>query len=291
MLIKILISGLVLGSIYGLIALGYSLIYKASGLMSFMQGDMLTLGAFLGYTFYGVLKIPFIISFLIVIILMFLLGYGVEKGVINRLVKKGTLPIYTILATIAVSYIIQNSSMVIFGSTMKYFPPIIPSIPSLTLFNVSVQTEAVLCIAVSILCMILFSLFIKYTPLGTSMRAAAMDPLAARACGIDVPLSTGLAWGIASGIAALAGMLLGPVYGVYITLGAVIGRKGFSSAVVGGFGNMLGAIVGGVLLGLVETLISGYISSAYKDIIVYSILLIFLFVKPTGLFNERAIAD
>lgn len=291
MLIKILISGLVLGSIYGLIALGYSLIYKASGLMSYMQGDMLTLGAFLGYAFYGVLKIPFAITFIIVIISMFLLGYGVEKGVINRLVKKGTLPIYTILATIAVSYIIQNSSMVIFGSTMKYFPPIIPSMPSIALFGVSVQTEAVLCIGVSILCMILFSIFIKYTPLGTSMRAAAMDPLAARACGIDVPLATGLAWGIAGGIAALAGILLGPVYGVYITLGAVIGRKGFSSAVVGGFGNMLGAIVGGVLLGLVETLISGYISSAYKDIIVYSILLIFLFVKPTGLFNERAIAD
>ena len=222
---------------------------------------------------------------------MFLLGYGVEKGVINRLVKKGTLPIYTVLATIAVSYIIQNSSMVIFGSEMKYFPPIIPSVTSLKMFEISVQTEALLCIGVSILCMILFSIFMKYTPIGTSMRAAAMDPLAARACGIDVPLATGLAWGIASGMASLAGMLLGPVYGVYVTLGAVIGRKGFSSAVVGGFGNMMGAVVGGVLLGLVETLISGYISSAYKDIIVYSILLIFLFIKPTGLFNERAIAD
>jgi branched-chain amino acid transport system permease protein len=291
MLIKILVSGLVIGSIYGLIALGYSLIYKASGLMSFMQGDMLTLGAFLGYAFYGVLKIPFVISFCIVIVSMFLLGYGVEKGVINRLVKKGTLPIYTVLATIAVSYIIQNSSMVIFGSEMKYFPPIIPSVTSLKMFEISVQTEALLCIGVSILCMMLFSIFMKYTPIGTSMRAAAMDPLAARACGIDVPLATGLAWGIASGMASLAGMLLGPVYGVYVTLGAVIGRKGFSSAVVGGFGNMMGAVVGGVLLGLVETLISGYISSAYKDIIVYSILLIFLFIKPTGLFNERAIAD
>jgi len=174
---------------------------------------------------------------------------------------------------------------------MKYFPPIIPSVTSLKMFEISVQTEALLCIGVSILCMMLFSIFMKYTPIGTSMRAAAMDPLAARACGIDVPLATGLAWGIASGMASLAGMLLGPVYGVYVTLGAVIGRKGFSSAVVGGFGNMMGAVVGGVLLGLVETLISGYISSAYKDIIVYSILLIFLFIKPTGLFNERAIAD
>lgn len=291
MLLKILLSGLVLGSIYGLIALGYSLIYKASGLMSFTQGDMLTLGAFLGYTFYGVLGIPFILSFVIVVVLMFLLGFGIEKAVIKRLVKKRTLPIYTVLATIAISYIIQNSSMVIFGSEMKYFPPIIPALKSIKVFGVSAQTEAILCIAVSVVCMILFSVFMKYTPLGTSMRAAAMDPLAARACGIDVSLTTGLAWGISSGIAALAGMLLGPVYGVYTTLGSVIGRKGFSSAVIGGFGNFTGAIVGGVVLGVIETVISGYISSAYKDIIAYSLLLVFLFVKPTGIFNERAIAD
>lgn len=291
MLFKILLSGLVLGSIYGLIALGYSLIYKASGLMSFAQGDLLTLGAFLGYTFYGVLKVPFIVAFFAVIIIMFLLGFGIEKGIINRLVQKGTLPIYTVLATIAVSYIIQNSSMVIFGSEMKYFPPIIPAMKSIEILGLSVQTEAVLCIGISLLCMVVFNIFMKYTALGTSMRAAAMDPLAARACGIDVSLTTGLAWAIASGIAALSGILIGPVYGVYTTLGAVIGRKGFSSAVIGGFGNMLGAIVGGVFLGVVETLISGYISSAYKDIIAYSLLLMFLFVKPTGIFNERAIAD
>lgn len=291
MLFRIIVSGLVVGSIYGLIALGYSLIYKASGLMSFTQGDMLTLGAFLGYTLYGVVGLPFFLSFIIVVVLMFLLGYSIEKSVINRLIKKGTLPIYTVLATIAISYIIQNSSMVIFGSEMKYFPPIFPSFTSINIFGVSLQTEAVLCIAVSIVCMILFTIFMKYTSLGTSMRAAAMDPLAARACGIDVSLTTGLAWGIASGIAALGGLLLGPVYGVYTTLGAIIGRKGFSSAVIGGFGNMTGAIVGGIALGLIETLISGYISSAYKDIIAYSLLLIFLFLKPTGIFNERAIAD
>lgn len=291
MLFKILLSGLVLGSTYGLIALGYSLIYKASGLMSFTQGDMLTLGAFLGYTFYGVLHIPFIVSFVIVVLMMFFLGYGIEKGVIKRLVAKKTLPIYTVLATIAISYIIQNSSMVIFGSTMKYFPPIIPSLTSIEIFGVSAQTEAVLCIAVSVVCMIVFTIFIKRTPIGTAMRAASMDPLAARSCGIDVSLTTGLAWGIASGIAALAGMLLGPVYGVYTTLGSVIGRKGFSSAVIGGFGNLTGAIVGGVLLGVIETVISGYVSSAYKDIIAYSLLLVFLFVKPTGIFNEKAIAD
>ena len=290
MLLQILISGLVIGSIYGLIALGYSLIYKSSGLMSFVQGDMLTFGAFLGYTFYGVMGIPFIISFILVILLMFAMGFAIEKSVIHRLVSKNVLPIYTVLATIAISYIIQNGSMIIFGSDIKYFPSVTP-IKSLKIASLNVQTESALCIVASVIFMILFNFFMNKTSHGTAMRAATMDPMAARACGIDVGLTTGLSWAIASGIAGFAGMLLGPVYGVYTTIGSVIGRKGFSSAVMGGYGKMLGGIVGGVLLGLIETFLSAYVSSAHKDIIAYSILLIFLFVKPTGIFNERAIAD
>ena len=290
MLLQILISGLVIGSIYGLIALGYSLIYKASGLMSFMQGDLLTVGAFLGWTFFGVWHIPFAVSLILVVLLVFLLGYLLEKGVISRLVRKGVLPIYTILATIAISYILQNGSMVIFGSDMKGYPQIF-STPYITIFGRQFQAEAIVCIVASLLLMVAFSFFMNKTSLGTSMRASAMDPMAARACGIDVSFATGLSWAIAAGIAAFAGMLIGPVYGVYTTLGAVIGRKGFSSAVIGGFGNMAGAIVGGLLLGVVETFLSAYISSAYKDMIAYALLLVFLFVKPTGLFNERAIAD
>ncbi|MGI6162097.1 MAG: branched-chain amino acid ABC transporter permease [Christensenellales bacterium] len=290
MLLQIIISGLVIGSTYGLIALGYSLIYKASGLMSFAQGDMLTLGAFLGYTLYGIMKIPFLITMIIVVISMFLFGFGIEKMVIRRLVRKNALPIYTVLATIAISFIIQNGSMVGFGSEMKYFPPLL-SIRSVDIMGRAIQSEAVLCIAASLLCMLVFNFFITRTSHGTAMRAAAMDPMAARACGIDVSLTTGLAWGMSAGLAAFAGILIGPVYGVYTTLGAVIGRKGFSSAVIGGYGNMLGAIVGGVILGLVETFISAYLFSAYKDLIAYTLLLVFLFVKPTGLFNERAIAD
>ena len=290
MLLQILISGLVIGSIYGLIALGYSLIYKASGLMSFMQGDLLTVGAFLGYTFYGILKIPFFVSLALVVTIVFLIGYLLEKGVIAHLVNKGVLPIYTVLATIAISYILQNASMLIFGSDMKGYPRIF-SIPYIKISGIEFQTEAILCILASLLLMVIFNFFMTRTSLGTAMRASAMDAMASRACGIDVGLTTGLTWAIAAGIAAFAGMLIGPVYGVYTTLGAVIGRKGFSSAVIGGFGNMMGAIVGGILLGIIETMLSAYISSAYKDMIAYALLLVFLFVKPTGLFNERALAD
>ncbi|MFV0411672.1 MAG: branched-chain amino acid ABC transporter permease [Oscillospiraceae bacterium] len=290
MFTQVLISGLVLGCVYGLIALGYSLIYKASGMMSFMQGDLLTVGAFLGYTFYGLLKIPFAISFVLVFAVMFCLGLLVERGVIRILVRKKVLPIYTVLATIAISYILQNGSMFIWGSNMLTFPRIF-KVDSIKILGVGVQPEAVLCIGVSFVAMIIIHVFMKYTKFGTAMRAAAMDPMAARSCGINVSLSTGMTWGIAAALASLAGMLLGPIYGVFTTLGATIGRKGFASAVMGGYGNMYGAIVGGILLGLLETFTTGYISSAYKDLFAYIVLLLFLFIKPTGIFNERAIAE
>lgn len=290
MFMQVLISGLVIGCVYGLIALGYSLIYKASGMMSFAQGDLLTIGAFLGYTFFGMLKLPFAVSFILVFIVMFCLGFFMERTVISRLVKKKVLPIYTVLATIAISYILQNGAMFIWGSNMLTFPRIFGE-TSIKIFGVGVQPEAVICIGVSVVCMITLHIFMKYTKFGTAMRASAMDPMAARSCGINVSFSTGMTWGIAAAMASIAGMLIGPVYGVFTTLGATIGRKGFSSAVMGGYGNMYGAMVGGILLGLLETFTTGYVSSAYKDLFAYVVLLVFLFVKPTGIFNERAIAE
>lgn len=290
MLIQIIVSGLVLGCVYGLIALGYSLIYKASGMLSFTQGDFLTLGAFLGYTFYGIFNIPFFVTLILVFIIMLALGMLIEAGIIRKLVNKGTLPIYTVLATIAVSYIIQNSAMLIWGTQTINFPRIFNT-PNINILGVNIQTEAFAAIVVSFIVMIVLHIFMTYTKFGTSMRAAAMDPLAAKSLGINVNLTTGLTWGISAALAALAGMLIGPMYGVYTTLGATIGRKGFASAVMGGYGNMYGAMVGGIILGLVETFTSAYISSSYKDLVSYGLLLIFLLVKPTGIFNERAIQD
>ena len=124
MLTQVIISGLVIGCTYGLIALGYSLIYKASGLMSFAQGDILTLGAFLGYTFFGVLKLPFVVSLMLVMIIMFFFGILMEKGVIRVLLNKNVQPIYIVLATIAISYIIQNLAMVLWGTDTKAYPQV-----------------------------------------------------------------------------------------------------------------------------------------------------------------------
>lgn len=288
--VQVLVSGFVLGCIYGLIALGYSLIYKASGMMNFSQGDVLTLGAFLGYTFYAMLGLPFPIALVCTVLVAFLFGMCLERVVIRKLVNKNVRAIYVVLATIAVSYILQNVIQAIWSTKMLSYPQVF-SVPSINLFGVAIQTQSIFCIVCSVLCMIILQIFMKYTKFGTAMRASAMDSMAAQACGVNTSMATGITWAIAAGMASLAGILLGPVYGVYIMLGSTIGRKGFAGAIMGGYGNMYGAIVGGILLGLIETLTASYVTSTYKDMIAYAVLLVFLFIKPTGIFNERAITE
>jgi branched-chain amino acid transport system permease protein len=286
----LLVNGLIIGAIYGLIALGYSLIYRASGLMSFVQGDMITLGAYLGITFYKVLGLPIYVSLLLTFISAFAFGVLLEKGVIRILLNKNVIPIYIVLATIAISYIIQNAAQAFYGSSTLQFPQVFEK-GTMKIFGVTAQTEAWACLLISLILMYSLHLFMTKTKFGTSMRGAAMDPLAAESCGINTSLSTGITWGLSAAIASIAGMLLGPMYGVYTTLGSTVGRKGFSGAVIGGYGNMYGAMLGGLILGLAETFVAGYWSGTYKNLIAYSLLLLFLFVKPTGIFNERAIQD
>ncbi len=288
MLIQVLLLGLVLGCIYGLIALGYSLIYRTSGLMNFSQGDILTIGAFLGYTFYGVMGMPFLVSFVLVIAIEVLLGMLIERGIIRRLLGGSGNAIYIVLATIAVSYVLQNGAMIGWGTRVLYFPSIF-SVASISVFGVNIQSEAAFCIVVSFVVMAALHLFTKYTKYGTAMRAAAMDPLAAKACGVNPSMTTALTWGISAAVAGFGGMLIGPVYGVYTTLGSTTGRKGFAGAVMGGFGNMYGALLGGILLGVIETMVSSYVSSTYKDLVAYGLLLLFLYIKPTGIFNEESL--
>ena len=290
MFLSIMVNGLIMGAIYGLIALGYSLIYRASGLMSFVQGDIITLGAYLGITFYKMLGLPIYVAMILTFACSFLLGVILEKGVIRVMISRNVMQIYIVLGTIAISYLIQNIAQAIYGTVTLQFPPVFKA-ANLTIFGVTAQTEAYACLVVSVLLMFALHLFMKKTKFGTAMRGAAMDTLAAESCGINTSLTIGVTWGLAAAISSLAGMLLGPMFGVYVVLGANIGRKGFAGAVIGGYGNIYGAMIGGVLLGLLETFIAGYWIGTYKNLIAYTVLLIFLFLKPTGLFNEKAIMD
>lgn len=290
MFVQLLISALLSGSIYGLIALGYSLIYRASGIMNLAQGDLMCLGGFLGYTFFSVLKLPFLVSLVLTVVCCFIIGCILEKFVIRPIFKRSTTTSVIILATVAVSYIIQSLEIVGWGAAPLSMPSFLKT-STVTIFGVIYQTESLLCIAIAIISMLSIHFFMKKSRFGIAMRAAAMDPLAAGSCGINVNSTTRITWAISTTVAGLAGMMVGPLYGVTTTLGTAMSAKGFASAVVGGYGDMYGAILGGGVLAGLETFSAGYISSAMKQLIAYVTVLLILFVKPRGLMNAEAVQD
>lgn len=286
MFITLLIGALMLGSVYGLVGLGYGLIYKASGLMTLAQGDMLMIGAFLGLTFYKYMGLPFIVSILLVMAIMFSLGMFIERILVTSLLAKGAQQMYVILCTIAISMMLQNGAMFAWGSNVMQFPPIF-KVATIDILGYKIVPENILALGVGITCMLVLHFFMQKSKFGTSMRAAAQDELAASALGINVPATKGVSWGIASMLAGGVGVVTGPIFGVYTAMGAMIGQKAFASAVVGGYGNMYGAIVGGLFFGFVETFVSAYVTSLYKDFISFAILIVVMIFMPTGLFKER----
>jgi branched-chain amino acid transport system permease protein len=286
----VLIGALVIGSVYGLIGLGYSLIYSASGLMSFVQGELLMLGAFFGLTFFRYLQLPFLVSLLFTMIIMYCVGILIEKFIIRKLLKAGANTIFIVLATIALSIILQNFAMLAWGSNVYQFPPIF-AVNRVQIGSIQIPPEAIMAIVIGLIVMVLFHFFMTKTRMGTSMRAAAQDPIAARTLAINVSFTTGTTWGIATMLAGISGLLIGPIYGVSNHMGTMVGLKGFAGAVIGGYGNMYGAIVGSLILGVLETFTAAYISSMYKDFISFFVLILFLIFIPRGLFKGKVYGD
>lgn len=287
-ILRLVVGALMIGSVYGVLGMGYSLIYKATGLMNLAQGDFLMFGAFVGLTFYGFLGLPYVLSLILTFIVMFIVGWLVQLGLITPLLNKGAAYAYIILCTAAVSMILQNSAMVIWGTKIQYFPGVF-SVATVNFFGVKVAPESILVLCIAVVCALGLYFFMNRTKFGTAMRAAAQNQKAASAMGINVPVTKGVTWGLSAGIAGIIGATLGPVYGVYTTLGALIGQKAFASAVVGGYGHVYGALVGGMFFGFLETFISAYWTTTYKDLISFGVLILVLMVMPTGIFKEQVL--
>ena len=281
------VGGIAVGCIYALIGLGYSLIYSASALMSFVQGEIFMLGAYVAYTIYVSLHIPFVLAVLLAIGIMFLFGIVLQRGMISPLLKRGAQQIHIVLATIGLSIFLKNFAMIVWGSDVKNFPSALGEDP-ISIANISVSPQQIAIVLVTMACMVGLHLFMSRTKMGTSLRAAAQDPMAAGVMGINVPMTVGIAWALAAALSAVAGILLAPIYGVYPKMGAILSTKGFAAAVLGGYGNMYGAIIGGLIFGVVETMAAGYISSAFKDIISFGVLILVLFVMPHGILKVKA---
>ncbi len=284
--LQVIVAGLAQGCVYGLIALGFVLIYKATETVNFAQGDLMMLGAFAGFAGMGVFGLPFWAAALLAVGGMAVAGVLVERAVIRPVLGQPQFSI--VMLTFGLGYVMRG------GVTM--IPTIGTDTHSLAVPYKDTQLSAggvvlageqlVVIAATALLCLGLWLLF-RYTRIGVAMQAASQNQLAAYYMGIPVQRLNGLVWGLAAAVATIAGLLLAPITFVHANMG-FIGLKAFPAAIVGGFSSLPGAIVGGLIIGLVEALSGFYLPEGFKDVMPYVVVLVMLAVKPTGLFGERA---
>jgi branched-chain amino acid transport system permease protein len=282
---QLVISGIAQGCIYGLIALGFVLIYKATETVSFVQGDLMMLGGFIGLAAMTMLDFPFWLAILSAIAAMGLFGLLTERLVIRPILGQ---PQFTIvMLTIGIGYIVRGIITMIPGiGTDTHTLPVPFKDKMLTAGGLIVSMEQVVIIgATAALCGVLYAVF-RYTTVGIAMQASSQNQLAAYYMGIPVQRLNGLVWALASAVAAVAGLLLAPITFVHVNMG-FIGLKAFPAAVVGGFGSLPGAIVGGLIIGVVESLSGFYLPVGFKDVAPYIVVLLMLWFKPNGLFGEK----
>lgn len=282
---QLVISGIAQGCIYGLIALGFVLIYKATETVSFVQGDLMMLGSFAGLAAVVGLDMPFWVGVLSAAIAMGLFGLLLERLVIRPILGQ---PQFTIvMLTIGIGYILRGLITMIpsIGTETHTLPvPYKDLVWNIGGLIVSIE-HIVIIVSTAALCGVLYAVF-RYSTVGIAMQAASQNQLAAYYMGIPVKRLNGLVWALASAVAAVAGLLLAPITFVHVNLG-FIGLKAFPAAVVGGFGSLPGAIVGGLVIGVVESLSGFYLPDGFKDIAPYLVVLAMLWFKPNGLFGEK----
>jgi len=283
--LQIVISGIAQGCIYGLIALGLVLIYKTTETVSFAHGELMMLGAFAGYAGMTLMGLPFWLAALLTVVAMGLFGIALERIVIRPILGQ---PAFTlVMLTIGIGYVARGLVTMIpeIGTETHTLPvPYKDQVWHLGGLVLNVEQMVVIA-ATAVLSAVLYAMF-RYSRVGIAMQASSQNQLAAYYMGIPVRRLNGLVWGLAAAVAAIAGLLLAPITFVYANMG-FIGLKAMPAAVVGGFGSLPGAIVGGLVIGVVESLSGFYLPEGFKDIAPYVVVLIMLVVKPNGLFGEK----
>lgn len=283
-----LINGISLGSVYAIIALGYTMVYGIAKMLNFAHGDVIMIGGFVIYTAMTSLGVSPIVGILMAVILCTVLGVTIERIAYRPLRNAGS-PLAVLITAIGVSYLLQNLALLIFGADTKSFTSVVGIAPiSLAEGQLIISGETIVTIIACIVIMLALTSFVKYTKAGRAMIAVSEDRGAAQLMGINVNGTIALTFAIGSGLAAVAGALLCSAYPALSPYtGSMPGIKAFVAAVFGGIGSIPGAMIGGILLGVIENLSKAYISSQLSDAIVFSVLIIVLLVRPTGILGKN----
>ena len=282
-----LINGISIGSVYAIIALGYTMVYGIAKMLNFAHGDVIMVGAYISFCVTNYLGLPVVVSIVAAVIVCTILGIVIERLAYKPL--RGTPSLAVLITAIGVSYFLQNGAQLIWGSAPKNFTSIVKMAP-IVLANgrLVITGEVIVTVLASILVMVGLTLFTSKTRTGKAMRAVSEDRDAAQLMGINVNQTISTTFAIGSALAAIAGVLLcSTVPTLQPTTGSMPGIRAFTAAVFGGIGSIPGAMLGGVLLGIIEAMSKAYLSTQFSDAIVFGVLIIILLVKPAGLLGKQ----
>ena len=286
-ILQYLINGISIGSVYAIIALGYTMVYGIAKMLNFAHGDVIMVGAYISFCVTNYLGLPVIVSILISMAVCTVLGIVIECLAYKPL--RGTPSLAVLITAIGVSYFLQNAAQLIWSSSPKNFTSIVTWAP-ISLFdgNLVITGEVLVTVVVSVVVMIGLTWFTGYTRTGKAMRAVSEDRDSAQLMGINVNQTISTTFAIGSALAAVAGVLLcSTVPTLQPTTGSMPGIRAFTAAVLGGIGSIPGAMLGGILIGIIETFAKAYISTQFSDAVVFSVLIIILLVKPAGLLGKQ----
>ena len=286
-LLSHLMNGLSLGSVYAIIALGYTMVYGIAKMLNFAHGDVIMIGAYVSFCAVHYWKLPPLVAVAVAMVACTVLGIVIERLAYKPLRQATSLAV--LITALGMSYLLQNAALLIWGSSPKVFPNMI-GVPALSLMGgrLIIKGEAIVTIAACVIIMIALTLFTSKTKMGKAMRVVSEDKGAAELMGINVNQTISVTFAIGSALAAIAGVLLCTAYPALTpTTGSMPGIKAFTAAVFGGIGSIPGAMIGGILLGVIEILGKAYISMELGDAFVFAVLIIVLLVKPTGLLGKK----
>jgi branched-chain amino acid transport system permease protein len=288
MLPYLVVSGLTTGSLYALVAMGLVVVYKATSVVNFAHGELFMVGAFLAYTAYVLLGLGYVVSLVLAVAATLVLGVITERLAYRPLMRAPTISL--VLAAVGFSFVLKGAARQIWGGRGDYipFPPIVNT-PSIVVGNIVLVPQQLIVLAGALACMGLFTVFFTATRAGKMLQATAENARAAALVGIRLDRVYAFTWGVGAATAAAAAVLMAPLTFVYPDVGAPLLVKAFAAAVLGGFGSLPGAVLGGFSIGLIENLAGGYIHTSFTDISAFVVIMAVLIVRPTGFFGPRAV--